>query len=323
MPLVRLANRHHSVGTPDRVRPQRHRVGAQQRRTGADDLVVQRSVGGGHHRDVLSARGIADNSRVGHAKRVGHFPLAHRNHQCKILHHVVRLGRHRVHVHTAAHHRHGIICAQQGRNEDVFHVIDRIEIGQAVRIPRQVVANVRRNIVAKVHGAIIDVTGVQIGDDQVKIVDQLDGRGRIPRRIGPDQGGLQSQILRVGRRIQRHDKRVAVAGGQGVGRVLVHKEARTGRAKLIRQTARRHRALDVALPPALIIDRVGHGDAIITHRPAAVEQQRLHQRRTGRLCQPVGEVILNQRQQAGHLRRRHARAGFVAIVRRKLLVHAL
>ena len=330
MPLVRHADRHHAVRTPNRVGAERQRVRAQQRRIRADKLVEQRRVRGRDQCDQLVARRIGADAVVRHGERVRHFAFAHGNYQRVILHdvrrilarRVVRLRGDGIDVDAAAKHGHGIMARQQRRQQNVFDVVDRVQIRRIVRVPRLAETEVRRNVVAE-----INITGVHIGDDEIQIVDQLDRGGGIAGRVRPHQRRLQLEILRerVRIRVDRHRVSMAVAGRQRCARILVRKEARTfGRGaagRNGRDAAHRHAALDVVQAPALKVDAVRDRQPVIGHRPRAVDEQCFHQRRAGREAELVGEIILDQRQHAGHIRRRHARAGFIAVVRRELFIH--
>ena len=68
-------------------------------------------------------------------------------------------------------------------------------------------------------------------------------------------------------------------------------------------------------PPAFVVQRVRHREFVIARKPRAVDRHRLEQRRAGQEVQRVREKILHQRQHAGHHRRGHARAAFVAVIR--------
>ena len=76
-----------------------------------------------------------------------------------------------------------------------------------------------QNVVAVIDDGIRRV--VEIGDDEFEAVDQLDGGGGIAGRVRPCQRHVQWQhacaLVRNG-----DGERVAVAGGQRIGRALIH-----------------------------------------------------------------------------------------------------
>jgi len=110
----------------------------------------------------------------------------------------------------------------------------RIQIRRIVRIPCKIVTT-SRYIISK-----INVARVQIGDDEIKIIDQFNGGGGVTRRISPDQRGLQLVIRRKPRLVHSHNICVVIAGRQGIGWILVHEKAGPLWTKAIEKTARRH-----------------------------------------------------------------------------------
>ncbi len=114
---------------------------------------------------------------------------------------------------------------------------------------------------------------------------------------------------------------VAVAGGQGVGRALIHEEARSGGAAvwLVEEPARRHAILNVIQAPALEIDTIGQRPAHSrpqTALPLISNAFISAGLGVNRRLELVGEIILDQRQHARHCRRRHARASLITVISR-------
>ena len=111
-------------------------------------------------------------------------------------------------------------------------------------------------------------------------------------------------------------KCLAVAGGQRIGGTLILNESRTRHVELIGDSGLQGgRQIDQA--PASGVYRFFRLKIIKCHVGArAVDEHRLEQGRAGQRMPLVGEKVLHQRQHARHVRRRHARAGFVAVIRR-------
>ena len=163
--------------------------------------------------------------------------------------------------------------------------------------------------------AVINSARGQVGDHQIEIVDEFDGGGGIPRRIGPRQRDAQ----RLGRIARLDNKGPAVAGGQHIGRALVEEiERRSGIGQILGNGIGQLRQA-----PALIIDSLIHRENVAARHPRAIDEHGLEQGRAGRKVQRVREEILHQRQRAGHRRRRLTGAIFIAVIRPQLIIHAL
>ena len=88
-----------------------------------------------------------------------------------------------VHVHAVADHRDRISGSHERGQENVLDVVDDIDRGRRVGVPRHVGIVARQNVVAEEH-----IAGVEISDDEIQVVDQLGAGDGIAGRIGPDQG---------------------------------------------------------------------------------------------------------------------------------------
>ena len=264
------------------------------------------------------AVGQADQRRAPHQivalppqryKRVGQLPFPRRHHRV-ILHHVLRVGRHRVDAHPPAHHRDCIIAAQRRLQKYILHVVHKIHFRRRVGA-RPVEIKSLGNAVAHKH-----LPAVQVADDQVQVVHQFDPRTRIARRIRPHQRHPQRLQLRIARK--RQLPVVPLARGNRIARALIEKPQRPRRFITVTQphgqaVGQTHQT------PALQIDRVGHAQIVIrVHRTRPVDQQRLHQGRTEPALEPLLEKLLHQRQHPAHPRRRHARARLVSIIRTQI-----
>ena len=220
MPLVRLAQRDQPVRGD-----QRHDVRADHGRVGSDPLFAQHlaeDVGIGRAKLVRHHRGVRevgrDTARILHQRQPrGQLPVPAGDHQRVILHDAVGVRGDRVDVDGTPDDGDRVVRAQRGREENIFHVVDEVEIGQAVRVPLGVEVCARLDVVAEIDQRVGRV--VEVRDHQVQIVHQLDAGGRVAGRIGPDQRHAHWLVLRgVG---HLHHDRVAVPGGQRVGRMLV------------------------------------------------------------------------------------------------------
>ena len=77
-----------------------------------------------------------------------------------------------------------------GRQIDVLDVVHHVHVRNGVGVPREIKIVARRNVVAEE-----DLAGVEVGDDQVQVVDQLDAGDGIAGRVGPDQRDAQGLVL--------------------------------------------------------------------------------------------------------------------------------
>ena len=111
-----------------------------------------------------------------------------------------------VHVHAASDDGDGIIRSERGSDIDVLDVVHGIQIGRRVRVPRECERARAGDVIAE-----IDVAGVEIGDDEIKVVDELDACRRISRRIRVSHRDAQRQ--RAPRSVQREETRLTVTGG--------------------------------------------------------------------------------------------------------------
>ena len=332
MPLVRLADGQQRVGDIRirRAGGKENGVGGHHRRARPDRLVHQRCIGADHHGDALVAGGIGRRRICRDRKPVGVGAVAAGDDERKILRDVrrivagriVRLRGDGVHIHGGAGDDDGEVGAGIRRQEDILHIVDAVHPHRRVGgVLRRVVILVGLDVVAEIDHGVGQV--VRVGDGETQAVDQLEGGGGVAGRIGPRQRDAQRLRLRGGREGNRVGP--GVAGGQRVGRVLVHKEDR-----VVGDDAVGERRADgvgqVDETPAFIVDGVVDLKIVIAGLPRAVDEHGLEQRRAGQGLQRVGEVILHQRQHAGNVRRRHARAALVAVVfghRAEVVVHVL
>ena len=323
MPLVGHAQNIHAGGAPNGVGAEGNRVGGDQRRGRADELVHVRLVRQRYVGDVLVAGRIGDDAGVRDRERSRRGADA-ADDQRVILHDIrreharrigvivtVRLRGDGVHVHAPAEDRDGVVGAQIRRNDDALDIVDRIRHDRVRGAFRRVEKGARRNVVAVINDLVRRV--VQVGHDEFEIVDELDGGGGIARRIRPRD--RDAQRLRVA--FDRDEERVAVAGGQRVGRTLVLDEnGGWSRAAEHGRAVRRQRIGQIDQAPALVVDRAVDLQIIRAGGPRAVDEHRLEQRRAGIGHRAViDEKVLQQRQHARHVRRRHAGAGLEAVIR--------
>ena len=265
-------------------------------------------VGARHISDLLIACGIGKDAIIRHCESVGHLAFTTGNRQRIVLHHVGRVSSRRaidgigvglggdgIHVDLAANNSDGIVRAQQGGklggNKDILDVVDDIKIRRRVCGFLRIVNITRRlDVVAVINDRGCRI--IQVRHHQFEAVDEFDGGNGVTGRVGPRQRDAQRQELRVGSGIQRHEIRVAVAGGQRVGGALIHKEIVTGLIQLIGDSHReRVRQIDQA--PALEIDGIVDLETIIPIRPRAIDERRLHQRRARRNAKGVCEKFLH------------------------------
>ena len=161
--------------------------------------------------------------------------------------------------------------------------------------------------------AIIDIGVVHVGDDQIKVVDELDGGGGVAGRIGPREREAQRHGRRAGR--EGNGVRPAVTRGQLIGEALVNKkQCRVGGGGVGERQGNRVGQVDQ--PPAFEVDVVVDLQIVEARRTRAIDEHRLEQRRAWLEVQRVREIILHQRQHARHVRRRHARAALVTVIMR-------
>ena len=134
-----------------------------------------------HTRDMRLVRGHDRQISADHRDRVDDLTVAGSDHQRVVLHDLVGVGGDGVHVHAASDDGDGVIRAERRRDVGVLDVVDGIQIGRRVGVPRE------RERAAGDVVAVIDIACVAIGDDEIEIVDELHTRNRIARRIRPRQ----------------------------------------------------------------------------------------------------------------------------------------
>ena len=192
MPLVRLPGVEHGVRVEAVriVRPEIHVVRAQPRRVRPGELVEINPV---RRRQEINVRRNAGqlNRAARHRETVRVAAVTAGHHERKVLHDVGLIERHRVHVHRVTEDGDGIIRAERRREENVFHVVNIVR--HRVRATRR---RERRRAVARKLVAVKYLTAFEIGHDEVKIVDELDGGGGVARRIRPRQRHAQRLLPR-------------------------------------------------------------------------------------------------------------------------------
>ena len=157
-----------------------------------------------------------------------------------------------------AHHGDGVIGAEQGINaqgggeKDVLDVIHLVNVGHRIGNPGQIKIVPGGDVVAEVN----QVGALEVGDDEVQIVDELDAGDRVARRVGPDEGGAQGLGLRV--RGEGNFIGATLTSGQRVGWALIDHDHRIGGSA---DVGRVHPAVE---PPLAESTRLGSRAAIAT-----------------------------------------------------------
>ncbi len=228
------------------------------------------------------------------------------------------MGGHGVHIYVTAQDRDTQVCSRVAGQINVFHVIDHIDDRGKIRVPGQVEDALLGNVIAE-----IDIAGIEIGDDQVEIVDELDAGGRVAGGIGPDKSDSDRVRLAVG----VHDQRVGVtrARGQSGIRVLVEGQKRGcigcgGISQCAMQDVR-----DICNSPALRV-QLGVGVQVVKvviDGSGSVDEQRFHESGAVGSAEPLLEKLLHQRESACDLGGGHARSRFVAVEGSELIVESL
>ena len=316
-----------------------------QGRVGTDPLVEHRQAVGqrGDGRQIDRFRLVGSDFERAADLRVG---AGH--HEREVLHDIDVVGRRlgvvkrrqRVDVHAARVDGDAVLLRAWLLDEDVLDVVDHV-VGHTHRaedrradvvavIDLVGVARVSRQSAAGIVG-IAGITGIgrtalakrrvrERRDDQVEVIDQLDGSVRVAGRVGPGQRETQRVMQGVG--AERDLPRAALAGGQGVGQALVDEaHGPSGLVGPVVVSQRRHGAAQIGQPPALVVDRAA--DIVVVpriDRRRAVDQQRLEQRRAVGALEAAGVKFLHQRQHAADRRGGHAGAGAVPVLVAELLV---
>ena len=108
---------------------------------------------------------------------------------------------------------------------------------------------------------------------------------------------------------------MAVARRQRVGRALIQNKHGFPCSIYVRRDSRRERIRQIYQSPTFEVNVVLDLKIVSTRRARAIDKHGFEQRRAGRRLKCVREVILDQRQHTGHVRRRHAGAGFITVIR--------
>ena len=128
-------------------------------------------------------------------QRVHDVPVPARNHQRIVLNHIVGVSGDGIHIHPGSPHRHRIVRPDDGWQIHILDVVDDIPVRHRVCVPGQI------EVVSCVDVVPVeDIPGVEIGHDQIQIVDQFCAGHRITRGIGPNEGEPQ----RCGQRLVVH-----------------------------------------------------------------------------------------------------------------------
>src|ERR1035437_7545684 len=224
VPLVGYAQDDYRIG----VVGDRDGVGAQQFRLSARALIehypageaggIGKAVADGGHQRLVDGY----DQRAGiEGKGVGDEPVTAGDDERIILADIVGLGRDGIDVHAVAGDGDGIIGtelpadAEGRREEDILYVVHRVNVGNQIGVPGQVEVVAGGNVVAEID----EVRIVEVGDDQIQVIDQLDAGDWVPGRVSPDQRNAQGQVTSSG----GEGKLIGAAlpGGQSVGRVLI------------------------------------------------------------------------------------------------------
>src|SRR5437867_1803031 len=91
-----------------------------------------------------------------------------------------------VDVHPPTDHRNRILASEDGSQIDILDVVDDVQVRRAVGVPRQVKNASLQDIIAEKDFALIE-----IGNNQIEIINELGAGGGIAGRIGPNQGNSQ------------------------------------------------------------------------------------------------------------------------------------
>src|SRR5207245_797448 len=95
------------------------------------------------------------------------------------------------HIDAAARDCDRVIGAEIRREVDVLDIIDHVQARNGVSVPGQIEIVAGQNVVAEKDVALHGVGIVEVGDNEIEIVDQFSAGQRVAGRVGPNQGHAQ------------------------------------------------------------------------------------------------------------------------------------
>jgi len=185
----------------------------------------------GHQRLVIGNHGGTGIK----ADRIGNEPIAAGDHQGIILANIIGLRGDGIDVHPASHHRDRVVLAELRinphgwRKVNILDIVHHVQVGDQIGIPRLVKLHAGSDVIAVVN----EVRVVEIGNNQIQVVDELNAGNRIAGRVGPDKRDAQGIPPGGGR--QRNFIGAGLAGCQRVGGILVNHDHGIGRGTGIGQ----------------------------------------------------------------------------------------
>ncbi len=214
-----------------------------------------------------------------HFKAIGRAELREmileRDNHREILDDSIRMRTHRINIDTAGLHGENIIRIQRSLNYDAFHVIDEIPGGfnspYDILLALLLFATFFIQNIGFVKIAIdreivphINQLFSRIGNNQVQVIDELNGRRGIAGRIGPDQRNLHISLFHT----RRHLNRLlpSLSCGKSITHALFLEPERPSAVVHVISQCSRYQIGHVGNTPTLIIDSVRLSAAILSAR---------------------------------------------------------